>query len=106
MVKVVRDVEKVRGARDEGSRVELGPGRKAGSGQTTMAFHGVGLMCEHARRGLKKRLCWCSRCFAIITLQLKICSTVGPTLSSSEACSTLLGWLVKPMVLRSYRASN
>ena len=47
-----RDVEKVRGARDEGSRVELGPGRKAGSGQTTMAFLGVGLMCEHARRGL------------------------------------------------------
>ena len=28
-----RDVEKARGARDEGSRVELGPGRKAGSGQ-------------------------------------------------------------------------
>ena len=49
-----RDVEKVRGARDEGSRVELGPGRKAGSGQTTMAFLGVGLMCEHARRGLSK----------------------------------------------------
>ena len=47
-----RDVEKVRGARDEGSRVELGPGRKAGSGQT--AFLGVGLMCEHARRGLSK----------------------------------------------------
>ena len=49
-----RDVEKVRGARDEGSRVELGPGRKAGSGQTTMAFLGVDLMCEHARRGLLK----------------------------------------------------
>ena len=49
-----RDVEKVRGARDEGSRVELGPGRKAGSGQTTMAFLGVGLMCEHARKGLSK----------------------------------------------------
>ena len=49
-----RDVEKVRGARDEGSRAELGPGRKAGSGQTTMAFLGVGLMCEHARRGLSK----------------------------------------------------
>ena len=48
-----RDVEKNRGARDEGSRVELGPGRKAGSGQTTMAFLGGGLMCEHARRGLK-----------------------------------------------------
>ena len=43
-----RDVEKVRGARDKGSRVELGPGRKAGSGQNTMAFLGVGLMCEHA----------------------------------------------------------
>ena len=42
------------GARDEGSRVELGPGRKASSGQTTMAFLGVGLMCEHARRGLGK----------------------------------------------------
>ena len=51
-----RDVEKVRGARDEGSRVELGPGRKAGSGQTTMAFLGVGLMCEHARRGLSLSL--------------------------------------------------
>ena len=50
--KTKRDVEKVRGARDEGSRVELGPGRKAGSGQNTMAFLGVGLMCEHARRGL------------------------------------------------------
>ena len=49
-----RDVEKVRGARDEGSRVELGPGRKAGSGQNKMAFLGVGLMCEHARRGLSK----------------------------------------------------
>ena len=49
-----RDVENVRGARDEGSRVELGPDRKAGSGQTTMAFLGVGLMCEHARRGLTK----------------------------------------------------
>ena len=49
-----RDAEKVRGARDEGSRVELGPGCKAGSGQTTMAFLGVGLMCEHARRGLSK----------------------------------------------------
>ena len=51
---IKRDVEKVRGARDEGSRVELGPGRKAGSGQTTMALLGVGLMCEHARRGLSK----------------------------------------------------
>ena len=49
-----RDVEEVRGARDEGSRVELGPGRKPGSGQTTMAFLGVGHMCEHARRGLSK----------------------------------------------------
>ena len=49
-----RDVEKVRGARDEGSRVELGPGRKAGSGQNTMAFLDVGLMCEHARSGLSK----------------------------------------------------
>ena len=48
------DVAKVRGARDEGSRVELGPGCKAGSGHTTMAFLGVGLMCEHARRGLSK----------------------------------------------------
>ena len=49
-----RDVEKVRGARDEGSRVKLGPGRKAGSGQTTMAFHGVGIVCKHVRRGLSK----------------------------------------------------
>ena len=49
-----RDAEKVRGARDEGSRVGLGPGRKAGSGQNTMAFLCVGLMCEQARRGLSK----------------------------------------------------
>ena len=49
-----RDVEKVRGERDESSRVELGPGREAGSGQITMAFLGVGLMCEHTRRGLSK----------------------------------------------------
>ena len=49
-----RDVEKVHGERDEGSRVELGPGRKAGSGQNTVAFLGVDLMCEHARRGLSK----------------------------------------------------
>ena len=49
-----RDTEKVRGARDEGSRVALGPVRKTGSGQTTMAFLGVSLMCEHARRGLNK----------------------------------------------------
>ena len=49
-----RDVEKVRGARDEGSRVGLGPGRKAVSGQNTMAFLGFGLMCERARRGLSK----------------------------------------------------
>ena len=49
-----RDVEKIRGAINEGSRVELGPDRKAGSRQTTMAFLGVGLMCEHARRGLSK----------------------------------------------------
>ena len=39
---------------DEGPRVELGPDRKAGSGQNTMAFLGVGLTCEHARRGLSK----------------------------------------------------
>ena len=37
------------GARDEGSWVELGPGRKAGSRQNTMAFLSVGLMCEHTR---------------------------------------------------------
>ena len=48
------DVEKVRGARDEGSRVELGPDRKAGSRQTTVALLGVGLMCEHAGRRLIK----------------------------------------------------
>ena len=51
-----RDAEKVRGTRDEGSRVALGPGREAGSEQNTMAspFLGVGLMCEHARKGLSK----------------------------------------------------
>ena len=49
-----REAEKVCGARNEGSQVELGPGRKAGSGQNTMAFLGVGLMCEHVRRGLSK----------------------------------------------------
>ena len=50
-----RDVEKVRGARDEGSRVELGPGRKAGSGHTTMAFLGVGLRGTCLRRPLGTR---------------------------------------------------
>ena len=49
-----RDVEKVHGVRYEGSRVELGPGRKAGSGQNTTAFLGVGLMSEHAKIGLSK----------------------------------------------------
>ena len=34
--------------------MELEPGRKAGSGQNKMAFLGVGLMCEQARRGLSK----------------------------------------------------
>ena len=47
-----RDAEKIRGARNEGSRVELGPDRKSGSRQTTMAFICVGIMCEHAQRGL------------------------------------------------------
>ena len=32
--------------RDEGSRVELGPGDKADNGQATLAFFGVGLMCD------------------------------------------------------------
>ena len=36
------------------SRVELGLGREAGSGQITMAFLGVGLMCKHERRGFNK----------------------------------------------------
>ena len=49
-----RDAEKVRGARDEGYRVELRQGRKACSGHNTMAFIGVGRMCEYARRGLSK----------------------------------------------------
>ena len=40
--------------RDEGSRVELGQGHEAGSRLITMAFLGVGLMCEHARIGLSK----------------------------------------------------
>ena len=47
-------MEEMRGARNEGSSEELGPDRKAGSRQTTMAFLGVGLVCEHARRGLTK----------------------------------------------------
>ena len=49
-----KSVEKVRRARDEGSRVELGPGRQAGGGQKTMALLSVGRMCEHARRGLRR----------------------------------------------------
>ena len=59
-----RDVENVCGARDEGSRVELGPGRKAGSRQTTMAFLGVGFMCEHTRRGLSKVSNGCNKTIA------------------------------------------
>ena len=51
-------MEEIRGgdpwSKNEGSRVELGPDRKAGRRQTTMAFLGVGLMCEHARRALSE----------------------------------------------------
>ena len=47
-------MDEIRGVRNKGSRVELGPDRKVGSRQT-MVFLGVGLMCEHARRGLSKQ---------------------------------------------------
>ena len=40
------DVEEISRAGDEGSRVELGPGDEACNGQATLAFFGVGLMCE------------------------------------------------------------
>ena len=40
------------GESNEGSRVELESDCEAGSRQTTIAFLSVGLMCEHARRGL------------------------------------------------------
>ena len=54
-----RDVEKVRGARDEGSRVKLGPGRNAGSGQITMAFLSVSMheedVSKSGREGEKER---------------------------------------------------
>ena len=48
------DVEEISRAGDEGSRVELGPGDEACNGQATLAFCGVGLMCDPARRGLSK----------------------------------------------------
>ena len=48
------DVQEISRARDESSRVELGPGDEACNGQATMAFFGVGLMCDPARRGLSK----------------------------------------------------
>ena len=48
------DVEEISRAGDEGSRVELGPGDEACNGQATLAFFGVGLMCDPARRGLSK----------------------------------------------------
>ena len=41
-------------AGDEGSRVELGPGDEACNGQATLAFFGVCLKCDPARRGLSK----------------------------------------------------
>ena len=40
------DVEEISRAGDEGSRVELGPGDEACNGQATLAFFGVGLMCD------------------------------------------------------------
>ena len=48
------DVKEISRAEDEGSRVELGPGDKACNGQATLAFFGVGLMCDPTRRGLSK----------------------------------------------------
>ena len=47
-------MEEISRAGDEGSRVELGPGDEACNGQATLAFFGVGLMCDPARRGLSK----------------------------------------------------
>ena len=42
--KTERDVEKIRGAGIQVYRVELVLGRKAGSGQTTTVFLGIGLI--------------------------------------------------------------
>ena len=44
------DVEEISRAGDEGSRVELGPGDEACNRQATLAFFGVGLMCDPTRR--------------------------------------------------------
>ena len=49
-----KDVEEIRAASDEGSRVELGPDRKAGSRQTTAAFLGVGLRPPYVRARTKR----------------------------------------------------
>ena len=53
-VDIDTDFEEIRGARNQGFRVEPGQDRKAGSRQTTMVFLGVGLIHEHAQRGLSK----------------------------------------------------
>ena len=47
-----RGMKDIRGAINEGSRMELGLGREAGSGQITMEFTGTGLRRERERRRL------------------------------------------------------
>ena len=50
------DMKEISRVGDEGSRVELGPCDEACNGQATLAFFGVGLMCDPTRRGLSKLL--------------------------------------------------
>ena len=48
------DVEKISGAGDTSTRMELGPSDQVGSGQKTLVFFGCGLMCDPTRKGLCK----------------------------------------------------
>ena len=47
-------VEKISGAGDETTLMELGPSDAVGSEQNTLAVFGCGLMCDPIRRGLSK----------------------------------------------------
>ena len=51
-----RDVEKISGAGDENTRMELEPSDEVGSGQKTLVFFGCGLMCDTTQRGLSTAL--------------------------------------------------
>ena len=48
------DVEKVSGAGDEDTRMELGASHEVGSGQKTLASFSCSLMCDLTQRGLSK----------------------------------------------------